>query len=54
MLDRVKAGYAPTRRQALQEELARYCQQPDGNPQVQRLLDRYLEGRAPSRCGWHS
>jgi putative transposase len=54
VLDRVEAGYAPTRRQVLQEELACYRQQPDGNAQVQRLLDRYLEGRAPSGCGWNS
>jgi len=41
VLDRVEAGYGPTRRQALQEEITRYRQQPDGNAQVQRLLDRY-------------
>ena len=41
MLERVEAGFGPERRQALQEELARYRQQPDGNAQVQGLLDRY-------------
>jgi putative transposase len=41
VLERVEAGYGPARRQALQEEIARYRQQPDGNAQVQRLLDRY-------------
>src|SRR6201987_1936226 len=41
VLDRVEAGYGPTRRQALQEEIARYRRQPDGDAQVQRLLDRY-------------
>jgi len=41
VLDRVEAGYGRARRQALQEELARYRRQPDGDAQVQRLLDRY-------------
>jgi hypothetical protein len=41
VLERVEAGYGPTRRQVLQEELARYRRQPDGDPQVQPLLDRY-------------
>ena len=41
VLERVEAGFGPKRRQALQEELARYRQQPDGNAQVQGLLDRY-------------
>src|ERR1700752_4116387 len=41
VLDRVEAGYGRARRQSLQEEIARYRQQPDGNAQVQRLLDRY-------------
>src|SRR5215475_12161195 len=41
VLERVEAGFGPKRRQALQEELARYRQQPDGNAQVQCLLDRY-------------
>ena len=41
VLERVEAGFGPKRRQALQEELARYRQQSDGNAQVQGLLDRY-------------
>src|SRR6201987_4082003 len=41
VLERVEAGYGPARRQALQEEIARYRQQPDGEAQVQGLLDRY-------------
>src|SRR6516165_6688815 len=41
VLERVEAGFGPKRRQALQKELARYRQQPDGNAQVQDLLDRY-------------
>ena len=41
MLDRVEAGYGPARRQALQQEIARYRQQTDGEAQVQGLLDRY-------------
>ena len=41
MLERIEAGYGPARRQALQQEIARYRQQPDGNAQVQRLLDPY-------------
>jgi hypothetical protein len=36
-----QAGYGPARRQALQQEIARYRQQPNGNAQVQRLLDPY-------------
>ena len=41
VLQRVEAGFGPARRQALLEELARYRQQPDGDAQIQRLLDRY-------------
>ena len=41
VLERVEAGFGPKRRQALQEELARYRQQPDADAQIQRLLDRY-------------
>jgi REP-associated tyrosine transposase len=41
VLERVEAGYGPERRQALQQEIARYRQQPDGSAQVQRLLDGY-------------
>jgi hypothetical protein len=41
VLERIEAGYGPARRQALQQEIARYRQQPDGSAQVQRLLDPY-------------
>jgi len=41
VLERVEAGYGPARRQALQEEIARYRQQPDGEAQILRLLDGY-------------
>ena len=41
ILERVQAGCGPARRQALQEEIARYRQQPDGEAQIQRLLDSY-------------
>ena len=41
VLERVEAGFGPARRQALQQEIARYRQQTDGEAQVQGLLDRY-------------
>src|SRR5260370_15902505 len=41
VLERIEAGYGPARRETLQQELARYRQQPDGNAQIQRLLDGY-------------
>jgi REP element-mobilizing transposase RayT len=41
VLERIEAGYGSARLQAVQEELARYRQQPDGSAQIQRLLDRY-------------
>ena len=41
VLERVEAGYGQARRQALQEEIARCRQQPDGGAQVQGLLDGY-------------
>jgi putative transposase len=41
VLARVEAGYGLARRETVQEELARYRQQPDGDAQVQRLLDGY-------------
>jgi putative transposase len=41
VLERIEAGYGSAHLQALQEELARYRQQPDGSAQVQRLLDGY-------------
>src|SRR6516162_5085657 len=43
VLERVEAGYGPARRQALQEEIARYRQQPDGEAQILRLLDGFRE-----------
>jgi REP element-mobilizing transposase RayT len=41
VLERIEAGYGATRRQTLQQEIARYRQQPDGEVQIQRLLDGY-------------
>jgi putative transposase len=41
VLERIEAGFGSPRRQALQQELARYRPQTDGDAQVQRLLDRY-------------
>ena len=41
VLERIEAGYGPARRQALQEELARYRQHSDGSAQIQCLLDTY-------------
>ena len=41
VLERVEAGYGPQRVQALQAELARYADQPDGIEQSHRLLDPY-------------
>jgi hypothetical protein len=41
VLERIEAGYGSARRQALQQEIAHYRQQPDGSAQVQRLLDPY-------------
>jgi len=41
VLERIEAGYGPARLETLQQELARYRQQPDGNAQIQRLLDGY-------------
>src|SRR4029077_2199345 len=41
VLERIEAGYGPARRETLQQELARYRQQPDGNAHIQRLLDGY-------------
>src|SRR5262249_52766723 len=42
VLERIEAGYGPARRQALQQEIAHYRQQPDGNAQIQRLLAKGL------------
>jgi putative transposase len=41
ILKRVETGFGQARRQALQEELARYRRQPDGSNQIQNLLDGY-------------
>jgi hypothetical protein len=41
VLERIEAGYGPARRQAVQKQLARYRQQPDGNAEIERVLDRY-------------
>ena len=38
LLERIQAGYGPARRQALDQELARLRQQPDGAEQIQRRL----------------
>src|SRR5271154_774104 len=39
MLARIEAGYGPERVQALQEQFARYAEQPDGIEQINRLLE---------------
>jgi hypothetical protein len=41
LLDRIQAGYGAARRQALEQELARLRQEPDGAEQIQRLLQPY-------------
>ena len=41
VLERIEAGYGPQRVQAVQEQLARYAQQPDATEQINRLLDSY-------------
>jgi hypothetical protein len=41
LLERIQAGYGPARRQALDQELARLRQQPDGAEQIQRRLQPY-------------
>jgi len=41
VLERIEAGYGAARREALEQELARYRQQLNGSPQIQRLLDGY-------------
>ena len=41
VLERIEAGYGPTRRQAVQKQLDRYRQQPDGTADIERILDRY-------------
>ena len=42
LLERIKAGYGSKRVEALQEQLARFAQQPDGVEQSKRLFDFYL------------
>ena len=41
VLERIEALYGPRRVQALQEQLARYAEQPDGLQQCNRLLEPY-------------
>jgi len=41
LLQRIEAGYGPPRRQALEQELARVRQEPDGTEQIQRLVQPY-------------
>jgi len=41
VLERIEAGYGAARREALEQELARYRQQLNGSPQIQPLLDGY-------------
>jgi REP-associated tyrosine transposase len=41
LLERIEAGYGPARRQALQEQIAGYRQQPGRSAEIQRLLDGY-------------
>ena len=41
LLERIEAGYGPARRQALEQEVVRLRQEPDGAGQIQRLLQPY-------------
>ena len=41
VLERIEAYYGPPQVQALQEQLARYAEQPDGLQQCNRLLEPY-------------
>src|ERR1700719_4777691 len=41
VLERIEAYYGPQYAQALQEQLARYAEQPDGLQQCNRLLEPY-------------
>src|SRR6202011_3795139 len=41
ILERVEAGYGQARRQAVQEQIARYRQQPNGSTRIQALLDGF-------------
>jgi hypothetical protein len=42
LLARIEAGFGPARRHALEQEVARLRQEPDGAGQIQRLLQPYL------------
>jgi putative transposase len=41
LLQHIEAGYGSARRQALEQQLARLRQEPDGTDQIQRLLQPY-------------
>jgi putative transposase len=41
LLERIEAGYGPAHRHALEQELAHLRQEPDGDDQIQRLLQPY-------------
>jgi putative transposase len=41
LLERIEAGHGSARRQALEQQIARMRQKPDGADQIQRLLERY-------------
>jgi putative transposase len=41
LLERIKAGYGPARREALEQQIERLRQEPDGAAQIQRLLEPY-------------
>ena len=41
LLQRIEAGYGPARREALEQQLARWRQQPDGVDQIQCFLEPY-------------
>jgi len=41
LLERIEAGYGPSRRQTLELELAHLSQEPDGANQIKRLLEPY-------------
>ncbi len=43
LLERIQAGYGPARRQALEQDLARLRQEPDGAAAIQRLLQPYRD-----------
>jgi len=43
LLDRIEAGHGPARRHALEQQIARARQAPDGANQIQRLLEPYRQ-----------